>query len=470
MSMYVTEQKNTPINYTADVLVVGGGPAGSMAAIAAAREGAKTILLERTYTLGGTFTNGLVSWVPVDKMGAMEVYHEDKPVQSGLITELIERLYTVGGAYKVEDVLRDPPVAKFSIYNQTDPELAKVMLQQMAVEAGVKLLYGTLVVDVIKEGDKVVGVIFENKSGRQAVKAKVVIDASGDGDVAAFAGAEYQKHDKPMKMSLMAAFANIVPEEVAWPMDAEYTKWFQETVHKAIASGDLEDEEADGCFKELADVCGTSWVGPMWYLKAGSYPKEWYRRTEALGIIDSYTGDATNAEDLTAAEIKTRSNLLNVIRFFRKYIPGFEKAYIAYTASNVGVRESRRVVGDFIVSIRNKTPEELSLPDVVVKVKTAGFDIATYTPEHAPVFDIPYRSLYPKEVDGMLIAGRCISIDHDLAIRLSPRDVGTCMCIGQAAGTAAALCASMNIEPRKLDYRVLQSVLAKAGVNVDHVS
>ena len=171
---------------------------------------------------------------------------------------------------------------------------------------------------------------------------------------------------------------------------------------------------------------------------------------------------------MTQAEINVRKDLTQISDFYLKYVPGYEKSYLNYTASIIGIRESRRLIGEYVLSIKDKEPSELLHPDVITRCRTAEFSIASYTPERAPNFDVPYGCLVPIRVDGLLVAGRCISMDHFTATQCSPRDVITCFCLGQAAGTAAALSIKSGVTPRNLDVRKLQSVLTEQGANVDY--
>ncbi len=165
--------------------------------------------------------------------------------------------------------------------------------------------------------------------------------------------------------------------------------------------------------------------------------------------------------------MKARKAILPIVNFFRKYVPGYERAYMAYTATQIGSRESRRVLGGYLLTFRKDIKGGLKHPDAIVKCRSGGsVDMATYAPEAAPVFDIPYRCIVAKVVDGLLTAGRCISIDHEAATLLSPRDESTCMCLGEAAGTAAALSIKGKVKPRDLDIKILQETLKKHGANL----
>ena len=178
-------------------------------------------------------------------------------------------------------------------------------------------------------------------------------------------------------------------------------------------------------------------------------------------------GDFLRTLDLTNAEITARRALLPVMNFYRKYVPGYENAYLAYTGTQIGVRESRRVVGGYWLTADKDIANGLKHDDVIAKSRAgSATDLSFYTPQNAPIFDIPYRCIVPKVINGLLIAGRCISIDHKAATLLSPRDVSTCMVLGQVAGTAAALAVKKKIQARNLDISLLQKVLREQGTNI----
>lgn len=457
---FIIEQKKTPVMRKVDVVVVGGGPAGFGASIAAARNGAETLLLERYGFLGGMPTAGLVRYLPIDKLTPLEAYGETRPLQGGIVQELVERLVELGGA--TDPSVSYPTSIGFETFFPTDPEILKVVLPDMIKESGAKILLHSLAVDVVKEGQEVNGIIIESKSGRQAILADRVIDASGDADMAAAAGAEYDKCDRPLMMTLNGALANVNIKKAIEYSRSEGKEKFNSLVDEAIKNGDLVATEK----KVLPEVPPIT-VKPPIVLDPDKLPPNWYRRGETLGWMESVLGDCTNVHDLTRAELKAREAVLPLVNFFRKYVPGYENAYLTYTATQIGLRESRRVLGGYFLTADKDMKEGLKHEDVVVKCRMGGArDMSTYTPELAPVWDIPYRCIVPKTIDGLLMAGRCISIDHKAATLLSPRDIATCIALGQAAGTAASLSIRENVKPRKLDIKVLQETLKKQGANL----
>ena len=462
----ITETLNTPIVKEYDVVVCGGGPAGIAAACMAAENGASTLLIEAFPTLGGQFLSGQVTWLPFTSMCVMPAYNENKPLQSGFINRLMDRLVAAGGAYPPEG-LRENPVTPQEVYNQADPEISKVVVMRMCLEAGVTLLTQSWVSAAIMDGDTIKGVIVENKSGRQAIGAKVVIDTTGDADVVARAGAEFDMADDLMNLSLVGAWANVDTKKIDY-FTREGMRKFRKNIELAIANGDLAQREELAQIPQAGTENQVAKILPLKPLKPVSYPDNWWRRGEAMGNIVNTKADPTDAWSMTQAEINVRKDLIQIADFYRKYVPGYEKSFLNYTASIIGIRESRRLIGEYVLSIKDKEPSELLHPDVITRCRTAEFSIASYTPERAPNFDVPYGCLVPIRVDGLLVAGRCISMDHFTATQCSPRDVITCFCLGQAAGTAAALSIKGGVTPRNLDVRKLQSVLTEQGANVDY--
>lgn len=452
---FIIERKKTPVLRKVDVVVVGGGPAGFGAAVAAARNGAETLLVERYGFLGGMLTAGLVIYLPIDKLAPLEEFGETKALQGGVIQELVQRLVDAGGgfepasAYKVQ--------TGFQTHFPTDPEIMKVVLQEMMEESRANLLLHSFAVDVVKDGNEVKGIIIESKSGRQAVLADRVIDASGDADMAAAASAEYEKYPEPLMMSIMCTMANV---DLAVASRAGAREEFSRLVDEATNKGELNLNEK----KVLPEVPEFK-LRPLIMLYPGRIPENWHRRGEAMNMIESTYGDCTNVQDLTRAEMVTRRGLLQVVKFLRKHVPGYERAYLAYTGTQVGVRESRRVLGTYYLTADQDMKGGLKHNDVIVKCRSGSpSNLSLCGPKHAPVFDIPYGCIVPKVIDGLLVAGRCISIDHKAATLLSPRDESTCMCLGQAAGTAAALSITKKVQPRDLDVSILQKSLREQGV------
>src|SRR5215468_7247876 len=433
-----------PVAHTPEVLVVGGGIAGIMAALAAGRSGAQTLLVERFGSLGGTGTAAMMS-----------LFYVPYAASRGLVRELFDRLIARGGAIPGE----------FVVY---DAEMYKVTALEMLAEAGVQVLLHTLVSNVIVEDGVVRGIIVENKSGRQAILARAIVDASGDADIAARAGAPYVKgREADGKMRPMTLIFRIGGVDV--PRLVEYVRAHPEDVSPDPLQCMLDVEgqmvRIFGFFKLVEEVKAR---GELW-------PDCYYFRVECVlpgrGVLTVnatrvYGVDGTRAEDLSRAEIETRHQMLQLAAFARKYLPGFERSFILDSASTIGVRETRRIRGGYVMT-EDDILAGRQYPDVV------AVDANQQNPrqqggqppdgkEGGPqdiearelvarmfVYEIPYRCLVPEGVDDLLVAGRCISVDHHADVYT--RNQGSCMATGEAAGVAAAVAVADGAAPRAVD-------------------
>ena len=377
--------REIPVIAEADVLVVGGGTAGLPAALAAGRAGADVLVLERYGYVGGASTGGLVITLPADRQGV-------------ITGELEERLQEVGGA-----ATRDNGWLAWC------PEMLKWMGLKLLEEADVRMLFHAWCVGCAVEDGAITGVIVESKAGRQAIRAKVVVDCTGDADIAAFAGVPYVKGDEEGRMqqvTMMFIMSNV-------------------------------DEKKFKCGEPSQKP-----TRPMHGVLTGIYPGHFNVWGGRIGDIDG-----TNPWDLTKAENELRKQVFDWAAWAKQNRPGCEEAYISMTAPQLGVRETRRIVGETCVS-------------------KADWDAKTTFDDHIGFAyenkSLPYRALLPQKVDNLLVAGRCISHDRDILdpIRLIP----PCMVTGYAAGTAAALAVQDDVPPRKLDLAKLQASLKRSGV------
>ncbi|RLI06457.1 FAD-dependent oxidoreductase, partial [Candidatus Bathyarchaeota archaeon] len=357
-----------------DVVVAGGGTAGVAAAIAAARNGADTLLIEKYGFLGGTMTAGLVN-------PFMTFHAGNKQIIKGIFQEIIDHLKDMGGY--------DEKTKAF------DNEAMKLVLDQMVKEAGVRLLLHTYVTDVIlTKMNKVRGVEIYNKSGRQAVLGKVTVDATGDGNVAVMAGAPYEKGRRedgltqPMTLNFRVGGVDV---ERMPPRD-EINKLFEE----AKAKGEL------------------------------SIPREnilYFPTTRKSEIHFNTTrivmADGTKAEDLTYAETEGRRQMVELIKFLKEKVPGFENAYLLMSAVQIGVRETRRIIGEYVLT-EDDIVKARKFKDTIAKGSypidihnPKGEGTVIKRPPPGESYDIPYRCIVPKKVDDLLVAGRCISSTHE---------------------------------------------------------
>lgn len=402
-----------------DVVVVGGGPSGVAAAISAARNGLKVILVERHPYLGGMATGGLVL-----------LFIEYDRYEYGILKETVERLTKLPNG-----VALPPRKSPWILGLETptwiegfglsggymppfDPEMLKFVCNEMVVEAGVRLMLNCTFVDAITVNDAVRGVIIENKEGRQAILSKVTIDATGDGDVFAMAGAPFKEDLHPTGLSLSFRMMNV-------------------NVEKAVKFREENPEK----YNELIND----------HIKRENYGLVWFPTTikDVVLFFQHLKGlSATKVEDLTRAEIEGRRKVMAAVEFFRKNIPGFESAVLIDTSSMIGTRESRRVEGEYVLTKQD-----------ILEGKRFNDAIA-----RNPYFDIPYRCLVPKKIENLLVAGRCISTTHEAQAGI--RMICPCYATGEAAGAAAATAIEENVPPRKISVKNLQRRLAKQGVAI----
>lgn len=419
-----------------DVLVVGGGPAGVGAAVAAARMGAHTALLERGGLLGGMLTAGQVQ--PI--LGN---------VAPGSFYDEIVALLAEGH----EDV---PLIATRNGREiHVDVEEAKERLLRLTHESGVEIFLHTPVVEVLKDGSRVTGVLAGTALGLQELHASVVIDATGDGFAAMRAGAQYhigREQDGRCQPVTIEFLVDHLDESRALscfggsdPVTLPDGKKYSQLCRECCERGELPQNVS------------------IVRLHKTFYPGERnVNATQANGL------DILTPKDEVTAELTLRAQIDKIIAFLRKYVPGYENCRVKSSAATLGVRETRRIEGlRRIEDIDVETGTRC--PDVVVH--KAWFLIDIHNPagggqaeghsQPAIPYDIPYGALVPRGVDGMLTAGRCISGTH--RAHASYRVMAICLATGQAAGTAAALCAKRGELPRELDYHLVQDALQKAG-------
>lgn len=385
--------REIPVFHTADVVVVGGGAAGFSAAVAAARTGAKVALVERYGSLGGLFTNGMV--LIVIGTGVKE-NGEFKLVTRGICEEFLRRLEGMGDGAVTK---LGPNVGQPTV----DPEAAKVLMDDMIQEAKVDMFFHAWGVDVIQNGSAVQGVVFESKQGRQAILAKVVIDASGDGDVCFQAGAGYNQISHAMGFVYRLGNYDRIDKSKA-PKDAKLNLGAAEPIKSA------------------------RWVNNLG-------PK----------------GNGLDIRDLSKIEMMHRKSAWNYVQRIRK-TPGYEEVYLMQTTPQIGVRATRLLDG--VASINKKgAVEGAKFPDTIAVSGHDGLKL--------PEFQIPYGALLPKAVDNVIAAGRCISCSSDLIDRV--RLIPVCIVTGHAAGVAAALAAKAGTRPRDVPPADIQKVLQEQG-------
>ena len=446
-------EKQTVKNY--DVIVAGGGPSGIVAAIAAARHGAKTLLVERYGFLGGQSSAALVyPWMS---------FHDPQGNQviRGIAQEIVERLMAMGGSPgHVPDT-----VGYVSLFTPFDVEAFKYVAQEMVLEAGADLLFHTWITGAEIENEIIRALGAINKSGRAELRGKIFVDATGDADVAFFAGAELaQGRDadgatQPMTMNFRLGGVDM--DQVRDYMEKNPGEFYPATRYDIL--------------NQLPYPTGVQGFYTIW--KEGHVPIPRQQLLFFAGMRPGEVGvntsriiglDATNADDLTKAEIEGRRQVMLLLKFFREKVPGFATCYLITTPTQVGVRETRRIVGDYVLTGDDVTHAR-RFPDAIAR---SAYPIDIHDPKAAGNItydvrldhDIPYRCLIPKGVRNLIAAGRIISVTHEAfaAIRVTP----PVMAIGQAAGTAAALCIQHNIHPRAVNVRELQRLLVAQGASL----
>lgn len=443
-----------------DVLVIGGGPAGLGAAIGAAEAGAEVILAERYGFLGGNATAALV--MPLmsyhtqqsvaQKAGVATLFPTDhgpgSPVISGVLAKLVNRLVERGGAI--------PPSLRTGYVVPFDPEVFKLVAFELLNEAGVKFLLHALASDVVVGNNEVRGVVFETKSGPLVIKAKATVDCTGDGDIAAYAGAPYEigreEDGMPSPMTLMFRMMEFQRNGFEKYVKEHPDQWYGvhglwDLIREATASGELDLQREDILF------FGT--------------PHEKEVSVNSTRIVKLM---GTDIWDLTYAEWEGRRQMRQIASFLRKYVPGFENTYVVQSGVEVGVRASRRITGSYKLTA-DDILQGRRFGDAIAR---GAYPIDIHNPAGkgtimrrlppGAAYDIPLRSLLPVDVENLTISGKCISGTWEA--QASYRSMPICMATGQAAGVCAAIAARCGKPPRALDAGVVQSELIRQGADL----
>jgi hypothetical protein len=465
----VEAERTLPVYDEVDVLVCGGGSAGWYAAAAAARTGARTLLVERAGTLGGTVTNAMVQ----PFMNFQSPLGE--AVVGGIWQEMIEKMqYLKGSPGPIQAGKGKAPWGKNPTLTPFEPEFLRFVAQEIVLDAGADLLLHTWVVGAIMDGDVLKGAIIENKSGRQAVKAKVVVDATGDADMAALAGAEFffgrESDNLTMPMSLYIKMSNVDYVEMGNYVreNPEDFRWwsFPDTGPELAPGMEKAPVSCSGFIKAVREAreAGVLRLGRETInILPCPLEGEAVLNCTRIGLLNP-----VDARDLTKAEIEARRQAMSVIAWVPDNLPGFKNSKLVSIAPNIGVRESRRIVGEYVLELDDvikgrKFDDAVARSAYNVDIHNPHDDKSTWY-EIEDAYDIPYRCLVPKRVDNLLVAGRCISTTHEASgsARMTPHVAAT----GEAAGTAAALSALGGVTPRRLEAAKLQETLLGNNANL----
>lgn len=431
-----------------DVVVLGGGPAGITAAISAARNGASTLLVERYGFLGGMSTAALVyPWMTFHSATG------DQVIQ-GLAQEIVDRLQQRGAS---PGHLRDT-IGFTHTLTPYHPEIYKVVAHEMLEESGAEVLLHTSAINVACEDGQIQAVTLYNKSGIVHVHGKCFVDATGDGDIAYMAGAPWEQGNETQKvqpMTMKFRMKGVRLDEVKRYMQQHRDQFYEKSLIDEL---------------EYLPLTAVSGFFKLWNEANLSIPREGVlffagpQQDEVLINVSRVSGlDPTNAADLTKAELEGRKQVLELERFFVEHIPGFQDASISEVGAQIGVRETRRIIGHYVLNGVDVL-DARRFPDVIAR---SGYPIDIHNPEGKGItanfireggaYDIPYRCIVPQKLNNLLLAGRCISTTHEAqaTTRLTP----SCMALGQAAGTAAALAARLAVPAIEVPIELLQQAL-----------
>lgn len=428
--------RQVPVTHDVDVLVVGGGPAGTTAAIAAARLGARVMLVERYNHLGGLSTGGLVIWI--DRMTDWD----GNLVIQGLGQELMDRLpaeaklgpsKAAWGSREAAEVARWKP--RFSAFHDTvtwapmiDPEQLKAVSLRAVREAGAEILFHAWASTAIVEDGQLRGVVFESKQGRFAITARVVVDTTGDGDVFASAGE-----------------ASAADVEAANIHQCINTSWLWGGV----------DNERWLSFRRSAEYDEFS-ARARKELGLFEWPIATWRNDVAVFMGPRWAGyDGLDVQDLTEVELRSHDKMMELLAYYRAHAPGFKDAWIMLTAPQIGVRQTRRLVGQRTLSREDWKGGRVHADEIGISPSLA--------PKWASV-SVPYGSLLPRATPGLIVAGRHLSSDSSSHTFM--REIPQCWLTGHAAGAAAALAANAGTSPDRVPVGQLQQVLTGQGAHL----
>jgi hypothetical protein len=443
--------RQIPVLMDVDIAVVGGGTTGPLAAIAAARQGKRVVLIERFGSLGGNLTLGLNT----KPSGAL---------LGGLPLEIWNLARSTGAAGA--DYVAKTKTGGVNIASPCDPEIMKMLLTRLCADSGVQILFETLVSRPIMDGNTIIGVVVENKSGRSFIGAKVVIDCSADGDVAAAAGAPFVmgsgEEGEDLKMQPVGIYFTMADVDLV-----KLARWARTT--DDIPAQAIPDDDAQLDYGLW--LTGFNKTVQAYKRETGAdLPRENITLKTANGLMYVNATRVLNVDvfspvEFSGAIIECYRQIEDYAKFLIEKVPGFEKARISQIAPVLGVRETRHIEGEYTLTTEDVMHGRPF--DDTIGVDVSAFDI--HAPKGEDVdfqglkpYEIPYRCMVPKGVEQLLVAGRCISADHGAHGR--SRNMPACMATGQAAGIAASIAVGSNTTVRHVPTESLQSILREIGM------
>ncbi|PWS31521.1 FAD-dependent oxidoreductase [Pedobacter paludis] len=442
--------KELPVRANVDVLVVGGGPSGLIAAQAATDDGLKVMLIESRSFVGGNMTIGL----PI--LGFLG--QKGNQIIKGLPQKFIDRLKEKNAASEHR------PCPLHMSLTLVEPEAVKNVGLEMLLESGVDVLLYAFCVGVIKDGNVLKGIIIESKSGREVILAKTIIDCTGDADVAFKAGVECEQGNEQggvQPPTLMFCLANVDTEKLRLSISEEPRTYLTDFIpneyfgqnNQFIVVGLrslIQKAQEDGFHlptERTIVITG---------LREGEV---WVNMTRVNGV------DGTDPASLSFGEAEGRRQITDIQKYLIKYVPGFENAYFTKMAPFIGIRETRRIVGKYVMT----AADVLNCGRFDDAIAVASYPLDLHHPQGGgctlewcgDCYDIPYRSLIPEKIKNLIVAGRCISTTHEAMSAI--RVMAPCMAMGEAAGRAAKLSVRLGISPDQLDTELLRKELAEKG-------
>ncbi len=448
---YIEEPvKKIPVRAEVDVLVVGGGPSGIMAAEAAAKDkNLKVMLVEQRGYLGGNLTIGLPILAFLGPKG--------NQVVKGAAQKFIDRLRAKGAASEHK------PCKNHMSLTIIDSEEVKTTAWEIMDEEGVEVLLYTFISDAIVENGKIKGIIVESKAGREAILAKTVIDCTGDGDVAWHAGVECNKGDENGGMqppTLMYSLRGVETQLLRDAITGNPEKYDMDVMPpEQFAEGKFITVGLRGCIKEAQEAGYEIPVARTILITGLNEDEIWVNMTRVSGV------DSTLPESYTRGEHDGRKQMYVVTDYLRNFVPGFKNAWLDKVAPFMGIRESRVIVGKYVMTAQDildlkKHDDAIAMAGYPVDIHHAqGGDCTMVFCDDA--YEISYRVLVPEKLNGLLVAGRCSSMDHEAMA--ATRVMSTCMALGEAAGTAARIALADGVEVADVDVKRVREALLENG-------